>query len=306
MCFSPSLSHDLRRYNYTTPKTFLDLIELYKSLLSEKWSEARKLSTHLKNGLQKLFASAEQVIVLQARLETELSAVEEMTLSVNDVLDRISAESAIADKEREAASGDEAIFSQITAQATRFRAECDVELRATEPIFEEADSAIQLVEKKGIAELKSLTTAPAGVEDVMASVMVLLNKQIPKDLSFAAAKKMMANPENFLKLLHAFDKQKVTDAQIEWCETNYIGKDSFNPEKMRNKSIAAAHMCTWVLNICKYKSLVKSVEPKRQLLMEANKKLEVANEQLSGVRGRIEVIEDRLSKLTEEFQVSLP
>jgi len=43
-----------RRYNYTTPKTFLELIKLYKNVLLRKRKQTQDNVDRLENGLSKL------------------------------------------------------------------------------------------------------------------------------------------------------------------------------------------------------------------------------------------------------------
>lgn len=50
-----------KRYNYTTPKSFLEQITLYKNLLDRKRKELSQKMEHLENGLQKLKTTASQV-----------------------------------------------------------------------------------------------------------------------------------------------------------------------------------------------------------------------------------------------------
>ena len=51
-----------RRYNYTTPKTFLEQIKLYQNLLSKKRSELTAKIERLEKGLTKLQSTASQVL----------------------------------------------------------------------------------------------------------------------------------------------------------------------------------------------------------------------------------------------------
>lgn len=51
-----------RRYNYTTPKTFLEQISLYSKLLVERTYDVKSMIERLKNGLDKLESCAGQVI----------------------------------------------------------------------------------------------------------------------------------------------------------------------------------------------------------------------------------------------------
>ena len=50
-----------RRYNYTTPKSFLEQITLYQNLLSKKNQELQAKIVRLENGLEKLKSTASQV-----------------------------------------------------------------------------------------------------------------------------------------------------------------------------------------------------------------------------------------------------
>lgn len=50
-----------RRYNYTTPKSFLEQISLYAKLLNQKSAELQGKVERLENGLEKLKSTAEQV-----------------------------------------------------------------------------------------------------------------------------------------------------------------------------------------------------------------------------------------------------
>ena len=151
--------------------------------------------------------------------------------------------------------------------------------------------------------MKSLSAPPAGVDDVTSAVIWLTNKgKKPGDLSWNAAKKMMANVDQFLVMLQTFDKDNTPDNACTWVEQNCISKAHFNVETMRGKSGAAAGLTAWVINICKYFRIYQYVEPKRIKLAEANSKLEEANTQLAAVRKQVAELEEKLAALTQQFE----
>lgn len=51
-----------KRYNYTTPKSFLEQISLYFKLLKDKTQQNLDRIEKLENGLTKLVSTSEQVI----------------------------------------------------------------------------------------------------------------------------------------------------------------------------------------------------------------------------------------------------
>ena len=69
-----------RRYNYTTPKSFLEQIKLYQNLLGRKHQELLASMNRLENGLEKLKSTAQQVsnttIVKQLKVHLHYSESE--------------------------------------------------------------------------------------------------------------------------------------------------------------------------------------------------------------------------------------
>ena len=60
-----------RRYNYTTPKSFLEQIKLYQNLLAKKHTELTSSMERLEGGLTKLQSTAAQVDDLKEKLAAQ-------------------------------------------------------------------------------------------------------------------------------------------------------------------------------------------------------------------------------------------
>mmetsp|Transcript_28825 Transcript_28825/g.26092 ORF Transcript_28825/g.26092 Transcript_28825/m.26092 type:complete len:205 (+) Transcript_28825:2023-2637(+) len=59
---------ELRRYNYVTPSSYLEQLNLFKSILKEKQDDLRYSIHRLKNGLDKLKEAESAVTVMKANL----------------------------------------------------------------------------------------------------------------------------------------------------------------------------------------------------------------------------------------------
>ena len=59
----------LRRHNYVTPTSYLQLIQTYKALLHNKRNEIMMLKQRYETGLEKLDFAASQVSVMQQELK---------------------------------------------------------------------------------------------------------------------------------------------------------------------------------------------------------------------------------------------
>lgn len=73
-----------------------------------------------------------------------------------------------------------------------------------------------------------------------------------QDVSWNAGKKSMGNVDAFLKSLVAFDKDNTPLQCVERVEKDFLSNPNFNADYIRSKSGAAAGLCGWVVNICKY------------------------------------------------------
>jgi len=136
---------------------------------------------------------------------------------------------------------------------------------------------------------------------VVSACMVLCapGGKIPKDLTWNAGKKFMGNVDGFLKSLTAFDKDNTPENCVAAVERDYLSNPNFNADYIRSKSGAAAGLCGWVVNICKYFRIYQVVAPKRAALGEANKKLDGANKKLTGIRAKVKELNDRVALLEE-------
>eukprot|EP00919_Chromeraceae_sp_WS-2016_P058273 GHVR01138508.1.p4 GENE.GHVR01138508.1~~GHVR01138508.1.p4 ORF type:complete len:102 (+),score=20.67 GHVR01138508.1:3529-3834(+) len=66
-----------RRYVYTTPKSFLELIKLFKSMLEQKRSDLLANRDRYETGLIKLKETAEQVAIIEEEVKVKKIEAEE-------------------------------------------------------------------------------------------------------------------------------------------------------------------------------------------------------------------------------------
>ena len=288
-----------RRFNYTTPKGYLELISLYKSLLEQKRAELKASRDRLENGVDKIAQASAQVAELQEALKSEQVIVDEKKATTDALIISIGKEKAIVDEAVAAGKDDEEACTAIATEVAEQQASCAEDLKAAEPVIAEAEAALNSLDKKSLGELKSFGSPAAEIVSVMAACMVLTapGGKIPKDLSWAAAKKCMGSVDVFLNSLLTFDKDNTPAQCIEKCEKDYLSLPGFNADNIKSKSLAAAGLCGWVVNICKYWRIYQVVAPKRAMLADANRKLEAANKKLSGVRAKVQELQDKVALL---------
>ena len=136
------------------------------------------------------------------------------------------------------------------AAAAEIEAQAEEELSQAKPAMEAAAAAVDCLSKNMLTELKNLANPPAGVDMVTAAVLILLEREY-KNHKWDRAKKMMANVDQFKGRLVAFRGEDITDDEINKLEP-LMSQDIFDAKIMEGKSMAAANLCNWVVNIVKF------------------------------------------------------
>nr|XP_055244749.1 dynein axonemal heavy chain 17 isoform X1 [Gorilla gorilla gorilla] len=292
-----------RRYNYTTPKTFLEQIKLYQNLLAKKRTELVAKIERLENGLMKLQSTASQVDDLKAKLAIQEAELKQKNESADQLIQVVGIEAEKVSKEKAIADQEEVKVEVINKNVTEKQKACETDLAKAEPALLAAQEALDTLNKNNLTELKSFGSPPDAVVNVTAAVMILTapGGKIPKDKSWKAAKIMMGKVDTFLDSLKKFDKEHIPEACLKAFKP-YQGNPTFDPEFIRSKSTAAAGLCSWCINIVRFYEVYCDVAPKRQALEEANAELAEAQEKLSRIKNKIAELNANLSNLTSAFE----
>ncbi|KAG7310430.1 hypothetical protein JYU34_003208 [Plutella xylostella] len=292
-----------RRYNYTTPKSYLEQISLYSKLVRNKTDELQAKIVRLENGLEKLRSTACQVDELKAKLAVQEIELQQKNEAADKLIERVGVETAKVQSEKALADEEEEKVAVIAEEVSKKQHDCEEDLIKAEPALVAAQDALNTLNKANLTELKSFGSPPGAVTNVTAAVMVLLapGGKIPKDRSWKSAKMMMAKVDVFLETLINYDKENIHPDVIKAIQP-YLKDAEFEPEFIRSKSGAAAGLCAWVINIIKFFEVFCDVEPKRKALAAANAELAAATEKLKSIKSKVASLEEQLATLTADFE----
>jgi len=297
----------LKRFNYTTPKSFLELIDLYKTMLDSKRETLLAQTDRLQQGLDKLQGTAKAVGELEEILSAKAIEVEEQIAVAEALSEKVGREKAFCETESAAAAVEADKCAEIKIHVTQVQADCERDLAAALPAVGKAMAALDTITKKDLVELKALKKPPAGIDDVLSAVICLLadkDKGVPKDKSWQAAGKLMKDVNKFMDELFGFkeeiDKEVVPASNFKAVRP-YLKDEGFDPQKILRKSNAAAGLCGWVVNIVIYYDIVSDVEPKKRLLAQSIEDLASATVKLSEVTEKVATLNAQLKELEDGF-----
>ncbi|XP_048881302.1 dynein axonemal heavy chain 11 isoform X2 [Brienomyrus brachyistius] len=293
-----------KRYNYTTPKSFLQQITLYRNLLGKKREELACQMERVVNGLQKLQTTASQVDNLKAKLSSQEVELNLKNRDAEALIGKIGCQTEIASSKRQIVDEEERKVTAMQAEVSLKRKDCEADLAKAEPSLEAATAALDTLNKVNLTELKSFPNPPAAVSNVVGAVMVLLAPpgRVPRDRSWKAARVFMGKADDFLQALMGYDKEHIPEACLKVVKEEYLSKPEFHPDLVRTKSFAAAGLCAWTINIVRYYEVYCEVAPKRQALSQANSELDVATGKLTTIRKKLLDLDANLRSLTARFE----
>jgi len=212
---------ELRRYNYVTPKNYLDFINNYRRSLDANRREIDEMAARLNGGLEKLIQAATDVTQMKIELSQAKIVVEAATLEVKRLLEVITASTAEAEEKQQAAIVKEAQLKIDSEQIVVEKADAEAALEEAIPALEEAADALNELKKEDITEIRSFAKPNIQVQRVCECVVILRGL---KDVSWNGAKAMMADG-GFLKSLVEFDKDGLNDRQVKAVRAYF--KDTF-------------------------------------------------------------------------------
>ena len=305
-----------RRYVYTTPKSFLELIKLYSVMLGKQRSDLNQARDNYESGVIKLKKTGEDVAILEEELKIFAVEVEAKKKVADAQAEVIGVEKAKVEIENNKASIEAEKCAVIQAEVEAVMSVVQSELDAALPLVQKAELALQGLNLKDFQFLKALPSPPAAVEQVFFCVCQLLaglhpdipvdkNKKLKEQKTWKISQKLMQDPAKFIsEWLNPF-KDKVVNLEVVphgFKAIRDILKDpEFEPKKIETKSKAAAGVCDWVINIVAYYDVVVTVEPKKIAVATAQEQLRQANEKKAEVDALVARLNGELAVLQADF-----
>ncbi len=188
-----------RRYNYTTPKSFLEQISLYRNLLQTKRREHEDGILRLENGLVKLesyvkvcenkilnfnFSVAKQTDELKEKLKVEEIEVTKKNQEADRLIKVVETETKKVTEQRESAAIEEKEVAEKKERVAERQAESDRDLQKALPALKAAEEALNTLNRNNLTELKSFAQPPAAILKVTATIQILLAP--PSNICFSS------------------------------------------------------------------------------------------------------------------------
>eukprot|EP00795_Rhopilema_esculentum_P009610 gene9610-17369_t len=301
----------LRRHNYVTPTSYLELIQTYKVLLRNKQSEVMLLKRRYETGLEKLDFAASQVTVMQQELRDLQPELVKTSAETEKLLAKIAQDTVEVEAKKEVVSADEAVANEAANVAKEIKDECESDLAEALPALEAAMSALNTLKPSDISMVKTMKNPPAVVKLVMEAVCIMKSVKPERKPDPSGSGKMVEDfwgPSQkilgdlkFLDSLKSYDKDNIPASVMKTIRAKYMTNKDFVPEVVRQASTACEGLCKWVRAMECYERVAKVVAPKKEKLAGAEAELKRQMDKLNAKRAELKEVTDKLQALNDEL-----
>ncbi|KAJ3342024.1 Dynein heavy chain 7, axonemal [Gonapodya sp. JEL0774] len=309
---SQKFLEQMRRHNYVTPTSYLELINTYKTLLAKKRSEVQQLISRYETGLEQLASAASQVAIMQKELNELQPQLVKTSEETDAMLKVIQRESVDVEKKRAVVKVDEEAANLKATAAKAIKEECEADLSEAIPALNAAMEALDTLKPADITVVKSMKNPPGAVKLVMEAICIMKDVKPARvkdpggsgkmvEDYWGAAQKLLGD-SHFLTSLKEYDKDNIQPKIIERIRKQYIPNPDFDPKIVKNSSGAAEGLCRWVLALDKYEAVAKVVGPKKEALGRAEAELETEMAKLNTKRAELKEVEDKMAALESGFK----
>ncbi|CAM9108221.1 unnamed protein product, partial [Ectocarpus fasciculatus] len=309
---SESFYEILRRRNYVTPTSYLELLSSFGKLITMKRNETATKKDRLQIGLDKLSETGKMVAVMQEELTVLQPQIVQTQKEVAKMMIEITADKASAAETKAVVEVEEANANEKAAAAKAIADDAQRDLDEAIPALEEAVKCLNDLKKSDIDEVKSLKTPPGGVVLTIKVVCIMFDvKPIKKndpntpgkkfdDYWEAGQKGLLGDAKAFLASLFSFDKDNIPDRIIRQI-TPFMEDPGFTPAAIERSSKACTAICMWARAMFKYHFVALGVAPKRARLKEAEDELSVVMALLAKSKAALQEVNDRLGALEAAY-----
>jgi dynein heavy chain len=282
---------ELKRFNYTTPTSYLELIKLYISVLKEQQGVISANERRYRIGLDKLAECEEIVAKLEVKITEMQPVLEQSSKDAAELLIKVTADQQEADKQQAIVEVDVAEANKVAAEVKIIKDDCEADLAEAMPAYESAVKALATLDKKSIQEMKAFNNPPALVKFTLEAVCILMDQKP----DWGEAKKLMSQMD-FMDQLKSYDKDNIPKKTISKVK-KYFDDPQFQPETVKSQSSAAMCLCMWVRAMVVYDKVAKGIEPKKAKLAKAESELAEVMAELDKKQAALKDVLDRVAAL---------
>jgi dynein heavy chain len=311
IALSDDYLQNLKRRNYVTPTSYLELIVAFKQNLDLKRTEVSQAKRRYEIGLDKLAFAADQVNKMQKELEDLQPELVKSASATEELMAQIEQKMPGVMETRKVVSAEAAVAQKEADLVQTQKNEVEADLAEAIPALEEAIAALNTIKPNDINEIKALAKPPEKIRMVCKAVCIMLDikpVRIPdpadptkRIMDYWGPSQRMLSDSGFINSLMNYDKDNMNPKIVAEIKRDFIDNPDFVPEIIAKASKAAEGMCRWIFAMVTYDRVAKVVAPKKAALEAAESQLNATLSALNVKKAALQKVEDDLKALEDQL-----
>ena len=304
------LSKNAKKFNYITPRDFLDFIKHFTNLQKEKSDELNEQKTHINKGLQKIIQTEKTVNELKQSLAIKGKELDKKQEETKLKFDKIMEDTEKANKNKEKAEKKQKEIEATKKEIDERTKKVNDELSTVVPKMEAAKQAIGNMDKKSIANLRAvkiLTDKNKHIELPLKLVAIiyckLKEKKVLVDLTWENTRKVIMK-EDFISTIK---NAKVEDlgATVTNRIQDEIKKNGMDIEKIKKSFLEAGLIADWIESTIACANINNQMEPLKKQIAELNAQKDKVVEEFNEITKEKEELEKNIVELKKNHEESV-
>ncbi|CAK0878751.1 unnamed protein product [Prorocentrum cordatum] len=296
------LRKSAQKYNFITPRDFLDFINHFLLILKEKREEVKEQHEHIDGGLRKLKETEKQVAELQQGLAVKEKELAEQNKKAEEMMSQMVQGQGEAEEKKKSS---EVLSKELEAQSAVInekKVKIQAEIDEVEPALEAAKQAMKGVDKKSLDELRMLKTPPDGVRIAMEAVTLMVRPEVGKEVNWDIVKKICKDT-SFIPSILEYNAETLKDSTRNLIQKNYLDTKAWDITAINRASKCAGPVATWVQSQMKFAHLLHQMEPMRNELKSMEDKAAVNKKAFDEQQQQVIDMEQKIQKYKEDYAV---
>ena len=265
------LSKSAKKFNYITPRDFLDFIKQFTTLYNEKKSLLEDQQLHLNSGLDKLKQTENQVLEMQGSLDIKKLELEKKEREASIKMGLIVTEKTNAKEKAELSTRLKAELDVKQKEIAENKKLVEEELAEAEPALEAAKKSVESINRADLETIRAYARPPDKVELALKPVYYMITKEYnaKEQVKWPAIKALMAKDfiSNIVNLKTSDIPLKVKNYILQ----TYMNTPEWNIDELKRASSASGAIAVWAMSQIKYADILTKVEPLKNKISELEK-----------------------------------
>ena len=303
-----------RRISYVTPTSYLELLSMYKKILSEQRNQNNTARMRLVRGLEVLKEAEIQIEKMGKQLEEDQPILEKTQIQVEEKKKDIAEKTVVAEEEKTIVSAEEAIASKKEAEVKAVKDNADEKLGEALPALAAAIEKVKKIQVKDFYDMKVVNNPKPSIVTCFKIVAIFQHPTLkpkkpndpgrlemdPEGYFFDIGKNvLLKDPNKLLTALIEYDRDNIPESTIAKV-TPLMDLPEMSAEKIQSVSQALFPVRIWITAMLNYHETLKIVNPLRIQAKEMGEKLAIVQAALAEKRAKVKAIMDNLDELTNE------